>query len=299
MGELMGRRRVMYMMRHLVTAFKFAAFTLLFACCQVSLGLRAPPNMDPLVVIQNPNCRCFKFSSTKRLHGVFKSPNYPSPYPVEIDCIVYLFQGLPSQIVQISFFTMDLSPPRIDICFDYVAVIPSNVSSLMKLESTTNSNSAHWYIEPPTIICGSLSMLKKKTFFSENNTLILVFHSTTRAPFEQSAKMSGFQGNFLFLNASNFRVDGDRIPGSKCSYLIRNIPSRRLVTSGRIVSPRFPNYYPPNIRCSYTFMGGSDERVVMSVASLFLSHRDLANPANSTEKGYKCQICINFIYKLP
>lgn len=73
----------------------------------------------------------------------------------------------------------------------------------MKMESSTatTSNSAQWYIEPPTIICGSLSMQRKKTFFSENSTLILVFHTTTRAPFEQSAKMSGFQGNFLFLNA--------------------------------------------------------------------------------------------------
>ncbi|VDL21511.1 unnamed protein product [Hymenolepis diminuta] len=277
---------VLAMMRHPTIADNFSKYILLFVCCcQFLFGLRAPPNMDPLAVIQHPNCRSYTFSSTKRLHGVFKSPNYPSSYPPETECIVYLFQGLPSQIVQISFLTVNLSPPRMDVCFDYVAILPSNISSLMNLASASNSNSPQHYVEAPTVICGSLSMQKRKTFYSENNTLLLVFHTSTRSSLEKSALMSGFQGNFLFLNSTNFRVDGDRLPNTKCSYAIRNTSSRRFVTGGRIVSPRFPNNYPPNIRCTYTFMGRSDDRVVMSITSLRLSHRDLSNPTNSTDKS--------------
>eukprot|EP00108_Taenia_solium_P010360 TsM_000204400 transcript=TsM_000204400 gene=TsM_000204400 len=243
------------------------------------------------------DCRCFLFSSVKRLHGVFKSPNFPSPYPAQIDCIIYLFQGLPSQIVQLTFLTLDLSPPRIDICFDYVAVLHHNRTRLIK--------EALAYSDPPPVLCGTLTMQKKRTFFSESNSLALVFHSTTRAPFEQSTHMSGFQGNFLFLNASNFRVDGDRLPDSECSYFIRNTPTRRLLAGGRIVSPRYPSDYPPNIRCSYTFIGRSDERIVISVQSLLLSHRDLSNPPNSTTQScvYETSLLSSFdrvlVHSLP
>ncbi|EUB60101.1 Suppressor of lurcher protein [Echinococcus granulosus] len=182
------------MMRRLGTEDKLITFTLLIACSQSSLGLRSPPSMDPLVVIQNPNCRCHLFSSVKRLHGVFKSPNFPSPYPPQTDCIIYLFQGLPFQIVQLTFLTLDLSPPRIDICFDYVAVLHNDRTRLVDREVADS--------DPPPVLCGTLTMQKKRTFFSESNSLALVFHSTTRAPFEQSTHMSGFQGNFLFLNST-------------------------------------------------------------------------------------------------
>ncbi|CDS42987.1 cubilin [Echinococcus multilocularis] len=242
-------------------------------------------------------CQCHLFSSVKRLHGVFKSPNFPSPYPPQTDCIIYLFQGLPFQIVQLTFLTLDLSPPRIDICFDYVAVLHNDRTRLVDRKVADS--------DPPPVLCGTLTMQKKRTFFSESNSLALVFHSTTRAPFEQSTHMSGFQGNFLFLNSSNFRVDGDRLPDSKCSYLIQNTPTRRLIAGGRIVSPRYPNDYPPNIRCSYTFMGRGDERVVMSVQSLLLSHRDLSNPSNSTTQSciYETSLLSSFdrvlVHSLP
>lgn len=78
-------------------------------------------------------------------------------------------------------------------------------------------------------------------------------------------------------------MDGDLLPNTECSYLIRDTPARRrLPIGGRIVSPRFPNAYPPNIRCSYTFMGKRDERVVLSIRTLLLSHRDLTIATNST-----------------
>ncbi|VDN96335.1 unnamed protein product [Rodentolepis nana] len=270
-------------MRHLITGNTFSRFTLLtVCCCQILFGLRAPPNVEPMEVIQHPNCRIFTFSSAKRMHGIFKSPNYPSSYPPDTDCIVYLFQGLPSQIVQLTFLAIDLSPPRMDVCFDYIAVLPSSASDFMNMESISHSKSLQRFEESPTVICGSLTMQNKKTFYSVNNALMLVFHTSSRSLLDKPAVMSGFQGNFLFFNSTNFRVDGDLIPNTDCSYVIRNTPARRFATGGRIVSPRFPNSYPPNIRCTYTFMGRGDEVTVMSITSLHLSH--LSNPANSTDK---------------
>uniref|UniRef100_A0A5K3EXK8 CUB domain-containing protein n=1 Tax=Mesocestoides corti TaxID=53468 RepID=A0A5K3EXK8_MESCO len=267
------------------SASKLFALVFLILYNQISDGLRAPPNMDPLVILQHPNCRCYVFSSAKRIHGVFKSPNFPAPYPDQIDCIIYLFQGGACEIVQITFLTIELAPPRVDVCFDYVAIVNYNETRLsmsQQRKTLTSSDVVRRQSVPPSVLCGTLPMLKKTTFFSETNSLALVFHSTTRAPLEQSKQMSGFQGTFLFLNSSNYKVNGDHLRGTECSYVIQSSQSKRLLVSGRIVSPRFPNDYPPNVRCAYTFLGRRNERVVIAVRLLQLRHLDGAGINNGT-----------------
>lgn len=40
--------------------------------------------------------------------GNFKSPDFPKPYPPNIDCLLYTFVGRPDQIVEITFLDFDV-----------------------------------------------------------------------------------------------------------------------------------------------------------------------------------------------
>ena len=59
-------------------------------------------------------CRCVKFDDSYKKHkpfGVFTSPNWPTAYEPDIDCLLYTFIGQPNQIVQLSFDSFDLQKP--------------------------------------------------------------------------------------------------------------------------------------------------------------------------------------------
>lgn len=49
--------------------------------------------------------------STFRENGLFNSPNYPSPYPPLINCILYTFIGFLEDIVELHFTDFSTQPP--------------------------------------------------------------------------------------------------------------------------------------------------------------------------------------------
>ncbi|CAH1992954.1 unnamed protein product [Acanthoscelides obtectus] len=54
-------------------------------------------------------CECVVFSTTfGKEKGTFKSPDFPKPYPPNIDCLLYTFVGSTDEIVQLTFQEFDV-----------------------------------------------------------------------------------------------------------------------------------------------------------------------------------------------
>nr|CAH7747471.1 unnamed protein product [Callosobruchus chinensis] len=54
-------------------------------------------------------CECVVFSTTfGKEKGTFKSPDFPKPYPSNIDCLLYTFVGSTDEIVQLTFQEFDV-----------------------------------------------------------------------------------------------------------------------------------------------------------------------------------------------
>nr|VZI07582.1 unnamed protein product [Spirometra erinaceieuropaei] len=250
-------------------------------------GFQTPKVKDPLLLLKQPNCRCFHFSSHVRKQGVFKSPNYPYSYPAQIDCILYLFQALSDEIVQINFWSFNLPPPRFGVCYDYAAILaqPPAINKTRRLDeinfskeisgdigvskaAASHSSSLH-------ILCGGINSLQRTIYFSRESQLGIVFHSSQQQHtlLRPSSKTGvGFHGKYLFINATNFRTEGVKINGSACSYVIHSSAQNLFSKKGKFFSPGYPSDYPENIQCTYTFVGQPDERVVLSFRLFHLSH---------------------------
>ena len=71
-------------------------------------------------------CECVVFQSYGRSHGSFQSPNFPSIYPTNVNCILYTFIGDLDEIVELSFYEFDLQVPTtskwVKFCFIVVSV---------------------------------------------------------------------------------------------------------------------------------------------------------------------------------
>lgn len=60
------------------------------------------------------------------------------------------------------------------------------------------------------------------------------------------------------LIADAYKTDGIPEFGTNCDYNIQSIPQSK---TGKFFSPRFPQEYPKNSNCHYTFIGHESERV--------------------------------------
>uniref|UniRef100_A0A0X3PQ76 CUB domain-containing protein n=1 Tax=Schistocephalus solidus TaxID=70667 RepID=A0A0X3PQ76_SCHSO len=254
---------------------------------------------EPLFLMKQSHCRCFHFSSHVRKQGIFKSPNYPYSYPAQIDCILYLFQALSDEIVQINFWSFHLPPPRFGVCFDYAAVLTqpptANRTALWEVMDSSKLVSGNVTVSKALpspssslhILCGGMNTLQRTVFFSRKNQLGIVFHtSNQQALLNPSSKTGvGFHGKYLFINASNFRTEGEMVNGSVCSYVIHSSALNLFTKKGKFFSPGYPSDYPETVQCTYTFIGQPDERVVLSFHLFQLSH---AKPRNVEESSSSC-----------
>lgn len=54
-------------------------------------------------------CECLQFSETYgKEYGTFNSPDYPRPYPANINCLLYTFIADIDEIVEITFKDFDV-----------------------------------------------------------------------------------------------------------------------------------------------------------------------------------------------
>lgn len=62
----------------------------------------------------SPDCECITYVDTfGKEHGVFTSPNWPTPYEENIKCLLYHFMGKPNQIIEINFDEFDVQKSNI------------------------------------------------------------------------------------------------------------------------------------------------------------------------------------------
>ena len=117
--------------------------------------------------------------------------------------------------------------------------------------------------------------LPKSEIRSVDSQMTLVFNSINTdqyAPANFKANYTFFTGLFficLFLNKQinrlnviEFGIEGTRVYQNRTCLFIYNGDS---VTHGTINSPRYPNNYPLNMRCTYIFnIGSKHERILFT-----------------------------------
>uniref|UniRef100_T1JI54 CUB domain-containing protein n=1 Tax=Strigamia maritima TaxID=126957 RepID=T1JI54_STRMM len=193
----------------------------------------------------NPGCECIVFDGSHgRNEGVFISPNFPTPYEDNINCLLYTFVGHPDEIIQLTFDDFDLH--RID---NMDCVFGDFVKLFLHLHEAKVNEYTRWN----GILCGSLADIER-THFSSNSTLIFEFHSDWR-----HSNHTGFKGTYKFLSRKFFLIDGELISGTECDYQF--LSGNHSQSRGRFYSPRYPSNYPKYSRCSYRFLGQFGERV--------------------------------------
>ena len=70
---------------------------------------------DVNCVAIDSSCKCILFSSTYgKDYGIFHSPDWPTPYEDDINCLLYTFQGKNDQIVEITFDEFDLQKASLE-----------------------------------------------------------------------------------------------------------------------------------------------------------------------------------------
>ncbi|KAJ6215435.1 hypothetical protein RDWZM_009935 [Blomia tropicalis] len=160
----------------------------------------------PIKASIRPNCRCIQFDDTfGKEYGVFHSPDWPTPYEDNIDCLLYTFIAPLNHIVEITFDEFDIQRNEQIGCDygDYVKLF---------LHLSTPNGGVHERTQWNSVLCGKFPDIEQ-THYSSNRTLIFEFHSDWRP-----GNNTGFRGTFRFLKRSLFHTDGQLMANTQCDY---------------------------------------------------------------------------------
>ncbi|RWS17338.1 cubilin-like protein [Dinothrombium tinctorium] len=208
-------------------------------------------------------CQCIIFDDTYgKEYGVFTSPNWPTPYEDNIQCLLYTFLGKSDQIIEITFDEFDVQKTSLDCIYgDFVKLY-------LHLNESEINEDTNWN----EVLCGKIADIEQ-THYSADSSLMFEFHSDWR-----NGNNTGFRGTYRFLSKH-----GERLAQSKCDYKFESVsnfgnlstaPSRNL--RGKFFSPQYPSTYPKGIRCSYSFHGQQTERVKLVFEHLRLQRSDIS-----------------------
>ncbi|XP_066252606.1 suppressor of lurcher protein 1 isoform X1 [Euwallacea similis] len=207
----------------------------------------------------HPGCQCLVFSSTYgKEKGIFKSPDYPTPYSPNIDCLLYSFVAGSEEIVEITFQDFNLHREKPG-CLqgDYVKVF-------VDLDSASINEYTPW----ESVHCGGMVDIPA-IIYSSGPGLVLEFHSGPRV-----TNSTGFTGYFRFIDKRHFRTDGILLLNTMCDYQFLSSPEHPAY--GKFYSPRYPSSYPKNIRCSYRFRARYKERICIVFEEVSLQRGDIS-----------------------
>ncbi|KAK7089642.1 hypothetical protein V1264_024448 [Littorina saxatilis] len=143
-------------------------------------------------------------------------------------------------------------------CTDFVRIFQN-------LERPEVNENSRWDVE----LCGNISSLKRKNFYSSDRSLILEFHSESL----RNHKFRGFSGIYQFLDKRNYITTGRRVEGQPCTYEFFSNSSHKS-KSGKFFSPFYPQIYKPNSRCRYHLHALPGERVRVVFSNIQLHNRD-------------------------
>ncbi|XP_069131513.1 suppressor of lurcher protein 1-like [Argopecten irradians] len=210
-------------------------------------------------VTEHRACDCVVYQSYGLSRGNFHSPNYPQVYDRGIECILFTFIGDVDERVELTFVEFDLKwkDPGADRCGDYLHLF-------LNLERGEVNENSDYDIE----LCGNISALNQKTYYSRGRSLVLEFHSDPT----KNLSFTGFKGIFKFLDAREFVSSCQKEQGTMCSYTCPSNPGHRL-GNHKFFSPRFPQNYPKAI-CHYQFLGQDGEKVRLHFKTIQLYNRD-------------------------
>ncbi|XP_050302359.1 suppressor of lurcher protein 1 [Anthonomus grandis grandis] len=207
----------------------------------------------------HPGCECLIFSSTySKEKAVFKSPDYPTPYSPNIDCLLYSFVSGPDEIIEITFEDFNVYRDKSD-CLrgDYVKVF-------IHLDSAGINEYTPW----ETVYCGRMVDIPS-VIYSSGPALVLEFHSGPRV-----TNTTGFTGHFKFIDKRVFHTEGVLLPNTMCDYQFQSSPEESAY--GKFYSPRYPSSYPKNSRCSYRFRARYKERIRVVFEEVLLQKGDIS-----------------------
>ncbi|CAH8568414.1 unnamed protein product [Schistosoma rodhaini] len=215
--------------------------------------------------------------------GIFKTPNYPKNYQYELNCLLYYFHGLSTELVKITFTTFNLRKPIEKKCIDYLdmfTTIESNDqqitnNEMMKIPSkfgqtfynlSTNSSRPADYR-----LCGDLNDFPQNNFYSISSILLLIFHTASKIPGIKHNQQMGFIGQFTFDLKSNYQNNGKHKENTLCDYEFHYSKLLNHTTNyGNFFSPYYPSNYPPNIKCRFIFKANKNQRIILTFHSIQL-----------------------------
>ncbi|CAN7936892.1 unnamed protein product, partial [Ixodes hexagonus] len=204
-------------------------------------------------------CRCVVFDSTYgKEHGIFTSPNWPTPYAANMDCLLYTFIGGRDDIVELTFDEFDVQKMSFECLYgDFVRLF-------LHLNETGVDASSAWN----SLLCGKEADIEQ-VHYSSGRTLVFEFHTDWR-----HGDNTGFRGTYRFISRRNFEVDGVLLPGTSCDYDFES--GNRTETHGHFYSPLYPSTYPKNVRCAYSFIARFNERVRLTFEKIRLQQGDFS-----------------------
>ncbi|XP_075750964.1 suppressor of lurcher protein 1-like [Rhipicephalus microplus] len=205
----------------------------------------------------NPGCSCVLFDSMYgKEHGIFTSPNWPTPYERNTNCLLYTFVGEPDDIVELTFDEFDVQKKN-DECLsgDFVRLF-------LHLNETSVGEATPWN----SVLCGTEVDIEQ-VHYSAGQALVFEFHSDG-----QHGDNTGFRGTYRFIKKNMYRVDGAAVPNTTCSY--RFASANRTEGHGHFYSPLYPSTYPKNVRCLYSFVARFNERVRITFEKIRLQQGD-------------------------
>ncbi|CAG5135827.1 unnamed protein product, partial [Candidula unifasciata] len=182
-------------------------------------------------------CR-FLYNNVKTTQGTTNSPRHPNAYPSNLDC-EYVFRPLIDHLISISFssFTLSDSPSQLCDTGDYLAIY-EDVGTFIKENFTLTEKYCGTTIPGP---------------YMTSRLLKLVFHSDDRLSY------IGFKATYRFIKKQD--ID------NTCSTYVINARG----SGGIIMSPNYPNKYPPLTRCEWIIHASNrDHRILVEVSDLNL-----------------------------
>lgn len=191
-------------------------------------------------------------------HGIFTSPNWPTSYETNMDCLLYTFIGGPNDIVELTFDEFDVQKMNSECLYgDFVRLF-------LHLNDTGVDGSSVWN----SVLCGKEVDIEQ-VHYSSGRTLVFEFHTDWR-----HGDNTGFRGTYRFISKKMFQVDGALLPHTVCDYDFES--GNRTENHGHFYSPLYPSTYPKNVRCAYSFIARFNERVRLTFEKIRLQQGDLS-----------------------
>ncbi|XP_029634829.1 bone morphogenetic protein 1 isoform X4 [Octopus sinensis] len=272
--------------------------------------------------VRDPGTPCtYSYISTNstKTGGLF-SPRYPQNYPPGASC-QFIFEGLPGEKVKVEFENIQLH--HVDKRYQIGTKCPIEVADGLSTDTRTNPSCDESYdailvhdgIDKSANVIGIFcDVHNTQVVKSSGRYMYIDFYS------DDKDERQGFAAKYTFFTEHQTTADSRTTPStgmknSNAESVIEKtkmrdvnaaateilVPSmdptnsnastncNRHISSadgknGTITSPNYPNPYPGDITCRFTFEGSGPERV-----QLRFTHMDLYFPGGNAAKPHDCQ----------